>query len=186
MIRAVSDKNLFGKRIRIRRPRYEAALERGEKRTLPVRAGRVRWLATVMPIDMGFCMSLETYHVFEEAKASFVYGNFVASIVLAAAFVEHWIVANLDGLGYGREGSRGLSSAIKTARKANLVHQMLLDRVERLRLIRNPFVHLKAIDHEHNLDRRFLKQRVPPSELLEEDAKQALTTMYGIARHAFS
>jgi hypothetical protein len=49
MVKGKVAKDLFGKPVRQRRPRYEAALERGEKKTLPERAARVRWLSGVIP-----------------------------------------------------------------------------------------------------------------------------------------
>ena len=108
--------DLFGKPVRQRRPRYEAALERADAKTLPDRAGRVRWLSKVIPRDRTFGMPLETGLIFEEAKSSFVYGNYVAVIVLAAAFVEHWFIASLDSRGYHKEASQGLAAAISCAR----------------------------------------------------------------------
>ena len=82
MARHVVTEDLFGKPVRQRRPRYEAALEKGERKTLPERTARVRWLSDVIPKNRMFGMPLETALIFGEAKASFVYGNFVAEIVL--------------------------------------------------------------------------------------------------------
>jgi hypothetical protein len=187
MTRSAGFKDLFGKPGRQRRPRYEAALERGEKRTLPERAARVRWLSEVIPKDRIFGMPLETSLVFEEAKASFVYANFVAVIVLAASFVEHWFIANLGMRGYQKEASQGLAAAINCARSNALVNPIILDKVDRLRLIRNPFVHLKSIDHEHLVGRRLVTTRqVSLQAMLEDDAKEALIAMYGVASHAFA
>ena len=184
MAKRIAQRDLFGKPIRRMRPRYEAALERGEKRSLPARAARVRWLSEIIPKNKGFVMPLETYYVFEEAKSSFVYGHFVATIVLAASFVEHWLAGGLARRGYQRDAARGLAASIKIARKKGLVHPALLSKAERLRLIRNPFVHLKALDHEHTITRRFLRLKKDPAELLESDAKEALITMYGVAAYA--
>jgi len=178
-------KDLFGKPVRERRPRYEASLERAEKAKLAVRAARIRWLSDVIPKNLGFGMPMETFYVFEEAKSSFIYGNFVAAIVLAAAFVEHWFVASLDARGYGKQASHGLAASIKVARTKNLVNSLLLDKVEQLRLIRNPFVHLKSFAHEHTVGQRFVKRRTHPEALLEDDAQEALIAMYGVALYAF-
>jgi hypothetical protein len=178
-------KDLFGKTIRECRPKYEAFLERADKRAVPVRAARIRWLTQVIPKNMGFMMPMETFYVFEEAKASYVYGNFVASIILAASFVEHWFAAGLSMRGYEKEASRGLAASIKVARAKNLVNSTLLNKVDRLRLIRNPFVHLKPFEHEHTIGQRSLKQRIHPETKLESDAQEALITMYGVAVYAF-
>ncbi len=187
MAKGIVAKDLFGKPLRQRRPRYEAALERGEKKTRPERAARVRWLSGVMPKDHSFLMSLETALVFEEAKASFVYGNFVAVIMLASAFVDHWFIAGLEARGYHKEASRGLASAITCARRNNLVDSIILDKADRLREIRNPFVHLKGFNHQHGINQRIAKvQDFSIVGLLENDAKEALIAMYGVAVYAFS
>jgi hypothetical protein len=178
--------DLFGKPVRQRRPRYEAALERADAKTLPDRAGRVRWLSKVIPRDRTFGMPLETGLIFEEAKSSFVYGNYVAVIVLAAAFVEHWFIASLDSRGYHKEASQGLAAAISCARVNDMVSPLILDKADHLRLIRNPFVHLKSLDHEHTITRRMAKSRqFHIGEVLVADAKEALTAMYGVATYAF-
>jgi hypothetical protein len=133
--------NWFPARARIQsqvaahRERHPVGIEMAE------RAARVRWLSRIIPRDRMFGMPLETSLVFEEAKASFVYGNFVAVIVLAAAFIEHWFIASLEARGYHKEASQGLAAAISCARRNNLVDSMILDKSDRLRLIRNPFVH---------------------------------------------
>src|SRR5579863_8809048 len=53
-------KDLFGNPVRQWRPRYDTALERGEKKTLPERAAQVRWLSGVIPRDRMFMMPVET------------------------------------------------------------------------------------------------------------------------------
>lgn len=98
-----------------------------------------------------FGMPLETGLVFEEAKASFVYGNFVAVVVLTAAFIEHWLVSSLEAHGYHKEASRGVAAAINCARRNDLVDPITLDKADHLRLIRNPFVHVRELNHEHGL-----------------------------------
>lgn len=186
MAKRAVDRDLFGKPIRGRRPRYEASLERSEARTRPERAARVRWLSEVIPRTRFFGMPLETILVFEEAKDSFIYGNFVAAVVLAASFIEHWFVASLDARGYQKEASQGLAAAIKCARRNDLVDPIILDKADQLRLIRNPFVHLKEINHPHGLHERMAGTKtfdIPA--LLESDAKEALIAMYGVASYAF-
>ena len=186
MVKGTVAKDLFGKPVRQQRPRYEVTLERQEKKTLPERAARIQWLSGVIPRDRMFGMSLETGLVFEEARVSFVYGNFVAVIVLAAAFIEHWFIASLEARGYRAEASRGLAAAINCARRNKLVHSTILDKADRLRQIRNPFVHLKEFDHKNNLSQRMSQNRdFRIHALLEDDAKEALIAMYGVAVYAF-
>lgn len=181
-----TQRDLFGKPIKRRRPRFEWSLERAEKATLPLRAERIRWLERVIPRNQAFGMPLETFYVFEEAKSSFVYGCFVASTVLSAAFVEHWLGAHLSQQGFTKEIERGLAAMTECCRKNNLLNPTLLDRIDRLRLIRNPFAHLKSFDHPHGLGQRSLRGRSHPKQMLETDAKDSLTTMYAVAVYAFT
>jgi len=186
MLKRPMDRDIFGNPVSSRRPRYEATLERMDKVSLTHRAARMRWLSRVIPKDIGFMMSMETYKVFEEAKSSFITGNFVATIVLSACFIEHWLVVGLSQRGFTKESSKGLASSIKVARDNKLIDKFVLDSADRLRKIRNPFVHLKSFEHEYTLAQRTFKKRVIPDELLEQDAKEALSTMYAIAVYALS
>ncbi len=108
-------KDLFGKPIRHRRPRYEAALEKADKASLSRRAMRVRWIAQAIPRNILMAMPYETMCVFQEAKASFISGQFVATVVLAASFLEHWFTSNLGSIGFEREASQGLAASIDCA-----------------------------------------------------------------------
>ena len=176
-------RTLFGKRRVERRPRYEAAIERQDRRQIPARAARVRWLKEVVPRNVGYILPVETAFVFEEARSCFVYGHFVATIVLAAAFLEHWLISNLNSRGFEKEASRGLAAAIKFARKNKFADPIVLDKAEHLRLIRNPFVHLKESDHEHNLTRRTVKSGTDPWVQSEIDARESIMAMYAVATY---
>jgi len=177
--------DLFGKVLRVRRPRYEASLERAEIRAVPARAERIRWVAKAIPKGTGFLMGMDTFYVFEEAKSCYIYGHFVATVLMSAAFIEHWFAGKLHNLGFHKEANGGLAAAIGCARSRNLVPNALLDRIDRLRLIRNPFAHLKDMDHEHSLGARSVAMRKHPDQVLEQDAQEALSLMYAVALYTF-
>lgn len=181
-----TSKDLFGKPIRRRRPKLEATLERIDRRTLAERAARARWVRRTVPKYTSFVTPIQTYFVLREVTSSFIYGNYVAVIVLATSFVEHWFAANLGGRGYQKEASRGLAASISVARAQGLVDDWVLDKADQLRMIRNPFAHLKSSGHEYNLDRRSLRMGADPESVLENDAKDAIIAMYAVALYAFS
>jgi hypothetical protein len=131
-------------------------------------------------------MPLETFYVFEEAKSSFVYGCFVGTTVLSAAFVEHWLATRLSKKGYVKEAERGLAAMTECCQKHNLLNPGLIDRIDQLRLIRNPFIHLKSFDHPRTLGQRTFRQKSHPEQVLEDDAKQSLITMYTVAAYALA
>ncbi|HZL50702.1 MAG TPA: hypothetical protein VFC37_07105 [Terracidiphilus sp.] len=69
----------------------------------------------------------------------------------------------------------------------NIVNPLVLDKADRLRLIRNPFIHLKSFDHQHTIAQRMAKTRKFDIQAqLESDAKEALIAMYGVADFAFA
>jgi hypothetical protein len=80
--------------------------------------------------------------------------------------------------GYESEAKHGAQSIIKFCRKHQLVSDFLLAKFDRLRQIRNPFVHVKPLDHPFSLDQRIFTEKTQPNELIEGDAKEALSLMY--------
>jgi hypothetical protein len=130
-------------------------------------------------------MPSDTWFVFGEATSAFIYGHFVATIVLSAAFAEHWIAGHLEARGFSKEASRGLDSCIKCARRQRLWNDFVLDRLDHLRRIRNPFVHLKEYTHAHSLTQRSWHRGLDPDEVAEADAKHALETLSALV-HARS
>lgn len=52
------------------------------------------------------------------------------------------------------------------------------ERMDYLRIIRNPFTHLKPNDYPYHLDIRIYRsKKMLPYKVLEDDAKEALSTM---------
>lgn len=71
---------------------------------------------------------------------------------------------------------------IACARQHDFASPFLLDKVDHLRRIRNPFVHLKPFENDDGLLKRMLSGKVEePARLLEKDAKMALSFMYTMA-----
>ena len=66
------------------------------------------------------------------------------------------------------------------------MHNYLIEKIDSLRQKRNPFVHVKPYDHEFNLNQIIfnnLKGEKPfkqPFEILETDAKEAISLMYTV------
>ena len=167
MPKRIANKDLFGNRQRERRPRYEASLAVSDRQTLPEQAARVRWLSSVIPKALTLGVSIETAIVLEETKRSFVDGNFVSVVVLSAAFMEHWFVGKLTARGYHKEAEQGLGASIKCARANKLVDPLILEKADRVRLIRNPFVHLKDYDHEFTVAQRMMDEAISARDCLD-------------------
>jgi hypothetical protein len=173
--------DLFGKKPKQRRPAYEASLERRDRTTLVERAERVRWIRRKLP-KVGMGLPSDSSFVFTEARSTFVDGYFIATLVLAAAFAEHWMTGILSRRGYGGECRRGLRACISCARKYDVWPELVLGRLAHLQTIRNPFIHLKDFDHSHTLTQRSWMRGHSPAEVLEHDAKDALEAIFTLVQ----
>ena len=76
-----------------------------------------------------------------------------------------------------------IPEAIKVAQQEALFSELLLSTADQLRILRNPFAHRKAAEHEHTLGNRYIAQRRHPKLVLEEDARSAIVAMYGHFKH---
>ena len=130
-------------------------------------------------------MTIEADRAFDEAKTTYVNGEFVATILLANAFSEHWLGSFLARQGYFSEARGGLKSIIDCMRINNLLHEYLIAKIDRIRETRNPFVHAKPMEHQHRLTQRMIREHRDHLDILEADAKVAVSVMYEIVSSPF-
>jgi len=127
----------------------------------------------------------ETIAVMQEARSSYLHGTFIATLVLALAYIEHVINDALPPPSPNKR-SPMMSTAIKQAREANLFTDDLLNRTTRLNNLRNPFIHRRDMDDPDTIGQRVLELKEHPSSILEMDAREALMVMYGFFRYSFN
>lgn len=114
--------------------------------------------------------------ILNEARECFIEGHYIATVLLAMAFIEHTVIDELAKNGLGRPGR--FSLALKAAAESQLFPDELLSRTSKLSLIRNAFTHRKPSDNPNSFGYRFQTRGVHPARILEEDAKQFLALMY--------
>lgn len=175
-------KNLFDEDVDIRTD-LEKDLSDYDAFTFQVRAKRLKYLDSVYPTGYGM-MGLEMYYLFTEARYCYINGQFVATILLAQSLIEQWLSGVLREKGYAIKEGAGLSEIINVVRKHQIMHQFLIDKVDSLRKIRNPFVHLKPMLHPDTLDFLSINQGINHITLAEKDAQNALALMYEIVQRA--
>jgi hypothetical protein len=141
------------------------------------RAERIEWLSLHRRLPGAMFGRSETMRILSEAPETFVDGHFVAALLLAMSFIEHTLAEELQLLGHVK-GSPNFADAIAIARKNKVFPEDWLRRVDGLRMKRNPFVHLKEPEHEHNMGVRHRILKVHPLRMLEADAKDALELMF--------
>lgn len=174
------EKDLFGEPIKKRTGRLEKSLSKYDHDTFEERLDRLKYINSVEPQSAGMMASLETVLVFQEATLAFVNGAFVATIMLGQAFVEHWLQAYLERKGFNKEAAQGLSTIVRCCRDNHLLSEYLLDKIDHLRQVRNPLTHLKPYDHPFTMSQRLYMERQPPDEILEREAREAISVMYTV------
>lgn len=173
-------RDLLGRSIRNRAPRFQALLRRHDRMSLAGRAERLEYLNSIHPGGT-FVVSTEMFHLLDEVKATFVNAEYTATIMLSVAFIEQWLSNVLYAKRFPKEAGSGLKAIIECLRKNRIAHEFVLSRIDRLRLIRNPFTHLKELGHEFGLGKRAFDSRTPPAALLERDAREAVSLLYTVA-----
>ena len=182
------DKDLFGEKVikKKKRTLLETSLAKYDRDTFDTRLARLKYLDKIFPKNYSIVGDMQTVFVFGEAKMTFINGEFISTILLAQAFIEKKLQGHYIDLGLNNIASRGLKAIIRHARRHCVLHDYLLDRIDDLRKKRNPFSHIKPVDYEYNLDKRFMTdqktsgKQQDPSDILEQDAKEALSLMYTV------
>ena len=181
-------KDLFGKKIidKKRKTRLEMSLLKYDKNSLQERIERLKYINKIFPKRYGIAADMETVYVFSEAKMAFINGEFISTILLCQAFIERNLQMYYERIGLSGIGRRGLKAILDHAKKNKTIISYLIEKIDELRKKRNPFVHLKEIEHEYNLDRRMFKALEEgrpfkqPFEILQEDAKASISLMYAV------
>ena len=176
-----TQKDLFGNKAATRRiDKAAAALRVHDKDTFANRLARYKLLESLAPHGYSALGAFEPLFVFEEARLCFLNGAFIATVVLCQAFIEHWLTGYASRGGDDQELPRTLDGMLKYCRREGLLHDYLIDRIDQLRAKRNPFTHRKDMDHPLLLWRRAMALQATPAELLEQDAKDAVSLAHTI------
>ncbi|MNR37736.1 hypothetical protein D3C85_1557850 [compost metagenome] len=120
----------------------------------------------------------------QEARSSYVHGNFIATLVVALAYVEHVINDALPPLQPNKK-TPTMAAAIKQARAAGLFPDGLLVGATVLSDFRNPFIHRRDPEDPDTIGQRVRSRKCHPRMILEQDARDALQVMYGFFRYSF-
>lgn len=173
------DTDLFGEPLQS--PDWtERWLAEHDAATFAERCRRLRQTIDIFP-DGSFMMPMESHAVFIEARSTYVNGDFASALMVAQAYVEHRLQGYLEGRGQFKIARSGLASILEYCRRHELLDAVILKGLAHLRLIRNPFTHLRPFDDPHSLAQRSLEQRMHPADLMEREAYRAFSLMLTVA-----
>lgn len=180
------NKDLFGNKIRVKKDGLSVLLKKEDASSFAERLERVKYLDKIMPSSLGLLLSDEMHYILAEVNVSFISGQFVATILLTQSFIEHWLANRVAKAKLKKYGRSGLDSILKAMIENDTANIGLLKKIDRLRKIRNPFVHSKSFNDEYNISKLAINKKITPEELLEKEAKDAISLLYQVCITKFS
>jgi hypothetical protein len=155
-------------------------IEFADERTRLARYQRSLFLATLadgrtfmLPAEMGLLL--------EEARSTFVHGEFTATLLLVLSFIEHWLSRRMVQRQQSKTAARGrISEVLKHLRKTGELPLFLIECIDKLREVRNPITHSMPGD-EYRIDLISMRSGMSDRRFLEREARRALGLLYAVA-----
>jgi len=141
------------------------------------RAKRIDWASSLYQSPGLVCGELIPLDLMEEARVSFVNGQYIAAILCAASAVEHFLVSELES-NTSSSRKRTLGESIREAESAQMYSAETICCLRELNELRNPLAHRRRADDASTLANRYLMQQMHPEVLKKKDAKLSLEIMY--------
>lgn len=143
------------------------------------RLTRLRWLADNAPNAdyWAFPGGLISKYLFEETRYCYVYGQFLATIVLGLSFIEHTLAGLFFASGRNDLKRAGISTLLKEALDCNWITQAEFNNLDRARKIRNPVTHFREPGHDDTVEYRSVIDSELPYKIIEEDAQHVMVTV---------
>jgi hypothetical protein len=170
-------KDLFGNKIKKDIDPAEQELTNYDNETFKKRLKRLKYVNKIYPFGEKIFGSDESFRIFHESIQSYVSGQFIAAIILSQAFIERrfqeYFHIGLDD----KKSKYTLSKLLKEFKETGYIDDYFIEKIDQIRLKRNPFIHHKEPLHKDTLMARSFEAKINPNDLLENDAKEALRMM---------
>lgn len=145
---------------------------------LPEKIARFRQLAD-LSLSLGASGTMlsggqTTYRAWQEARSSFVHGNFIATVMLCQGLAEH-LLASFLAMGESLPPKISFHETLNRSVAAGVISGTDVSDLRKLMQLRNPLSHFRGIDDASNLTRRMLNSGVMEEDHLKGDASFALS-----------
>ena len=140
------------------------------------RLARLDWLVSNTP-DAEFWTfpgCLISKYLFEETRYCFVYGQFLAVIVLGMSYIEHTLAAMFYTVGRDDLERANISTLLREAVTAGWITQDEYQHLNKAREIRNPVTHFRRPLRDDTIECRAMTQNELPYTVIEEDARYVI------------
>ena len=130
-----------------------------DSRCFEDRLSRLEWLIDHSPAGeyWTFPGGLLAKSLFEETRYSFVYAQFLATILLGLAYIERTLAAVFYGVGRNDLERAGLAVLLREAYAAGLIDSREFQDLEKVRENRNSYAHFRKPGHEDSVEARMIQ-----------------------------
>lgn len=144
------------------------------------RLARLNFIASPMPVADGhmFWGGLIAKYLFEEARYCFVYGQYMAAVVLGMSFIEHTLAAEFYAAGRNDLERSSLSGLLNEAQQAGWLSENECQQLNEVRIMRNPITHFRAPGSSDTVEHRSVLLGEHPYEVLEGEARLVMQVMF--------
>ena len=140
------------------------------------RLARLKWLASKTPDGDYWLFSggSTSKYMFEEARYCFAYGQFLATIVLAFAYIEHTLASLLYMSGRDEAERARASDLLKYALDCQVIDEPEFASLDRAREVRNSVIHFRSPMRNDTLEFRSVMKGEPAYSVIEDDARHVM------------
>lgn len=117
---------------------------------------------------------------FEEARRAYVHGLFLACVLLCQVCIEHSLAAVFRLSDDDQTARMNYSELLRAARRQRFLSDAEFELFDRLRDVRNPYVHSRSLDDATHPMRRAVATDTPPDDLLAGDAMEAISGLMAL------
>ncbi len=119
-------------------------------------------------------------HLFEEARYCFVYGQFLATILLGIAYLETALASSFYASGRNDLQRAPFSELLNEALSVGLISVDEYEEMNRVRNERNSYGHYRRPSHEGRIESRAVKEGELPYDIIERDATSVMRLLLRI------
>lgn len=157
-------------------------LTQHDDKSRPYRARRLAFLLSIWPWsgERNFVVSQMAWYYFDEARLAYLNGLFVSTIIMSQLCAEELLrnLYRMSGVDDKTATSGSFKDLINGATDHGWIDIQRTAMLHKLRLHRNPYAHVKFPTDRKGLIVRAVEADKLPSEVIEEDAKQALRILF--------
>ena len=163
-----------------KKSKYTDWVDHEDRVTRRDRLARLRWLDRNFTSEgwAGLVGGTIAHMLYEEAKYCYVYAQFLATVLLVLAFIEHSLGGEHYMAGDDVTPNMGVLKLLHEAAKSGWYSEAEIRQLNKIRKFRNLLTHWRKPFHRERLDMRALRASRNRYSIAASDAKLALRAMF--------